>query len=409
MPWRSTKGAPEWVRELGEEKARQWISVANRVLEETGDEGRAIAAASAVVRGRKKVSVYLPISKVDEDRRMVWGYASTDELDGQGDRISLGALREALPEYMKFGNIREMHQQSAVGKAVSAFVDEIGMYIGAHVVDDAAWRKVREKVYNGFSVGGRVTRREDEWILGLDLGEISLVDRPANPSAIYDVWKGEAMTIEELRKAQEEQTAALKAAFEAGFKSLVEAIAKAVVPPKAGDPPPKDPSKVDPTSDAAERLEMQAKVDALQKKVDDADARQMAEAKKRVLDAACAAGKIKAAERKAWEKDYEENPAMVERVLKGMPAVVPIGERRGVGTDGDDKGALEKSYDVVMAKAKEIVEQDKVPMHVAIERACKIVAKRDPGLWEARTKESLRQASPFGAGFAPPQGEGFGD
>jgi hypothetical protein len=55
--------------------------------------------------------------------------------------------------------------------------------------------KVRNQVYRGFSIGGRVTRREagkPNTITGLVLNEISLVDRPANPEAIFDCWKASA-------------------------------------------------------------------------------------------------------------------------------------------------------------------------------------------------------------------------
>jgi HK97 family phage prohead protease len=134
---------------------------------------------------------YVAIEKVDPDERMVFGRASSPELDSQGDRVSVKAIEDALPEYMRFANIREMHQRSAVGKTKSAEIDEDGLYIGAKIVDDAAWKKVKEGVYSGFSIGGRVTKRKDEEILGLELVEISLVDRPANPNAVIDVWKSQ--------------------------------------------------------------------------------------------------------------------------------------------------------------------------------------------------------------------------
>jgi hypothetical protein len=136
---------------------------------------------------------YVAIEKIDHDQRMVWGYASTPDLDSQGDRVAIKAIDDALPEYMKFGNIREMHQASAVGKAKTAEIDENGLYLGAKVVDDAAWRKVKEGVYSGFSIGGRIKKREGDEILGLDLVEISLVDRPANPAATFDIWKSQGV------------------------------------------------------------------------------------------------------------------------------------------------------------------------------------------------------------------------
>ena len=137
---------------------------------------------------------YAPIAKVDTQERMVWGYASTEAEDDQGEIITRDALAAALGDYLKFANIREMHQMSAVGVAEEAGVDDKGLYVGARIVDPAAWNKVTSGVYKGFSVGGRVRARDPSdrsVITALSLTEISLVDRPANPEAVFDCWKAE--------------------------------------------------------------------------------------------------------------------------------------------------------------------------------------------------------------------------
>lgn len=134
---------------------------------------------------------FAPISKVDDEQRMVYGYASTDTKDSQGDIVKLDAIEAAIPDYMKFGNIREMHTMSAVGVAKSAEVDEKGLYIGAKVVDDTAWLKVKEGVYKGFSIGGKALKKSAGVIEELRLTEISLVDRPANTECVIDMWKAE--------------------------------------------------------------------------------------------------------------------------------------------------------------------------------------------------------------------------
>jgi phage head maturation protease len=136
--------------------------------------------------------IYFPIAKVDDERREVWGYASTEARDDQGEIVKREALISALGDYMKFANIREMHQLSAVGVAKEAGVDDKGLYVGARIVDDRAWAKVVEGVYKGYSIGGRITQRDPadyKTITGLVLNEISLVDRPANPEAVFDYWK----------------------------------------------------------------------------------------------------------------------------------------------------------------------------------------------------------------------------
>lgn len=140
--------------------------------------------------------VFLPIEKVDEEKRMVWGYASTPSKDLQGEIVALDAIKAALPDYMQWRNIREMHTASAVGSAVEAHVDEKGLYLGAKIRDNAAWEKCKEskkgandQVYRGFSIGGSKLEKVGDEIKALRLTEISLVDRPANPDCKIELVK----------------------------------------------------------------------------------------------------------------------------------------------------------------------------------------------------------------------------
>lgn len=136
--------------------------------------------------------IFVPLAKCDEEKRLAIGYASTPALDSQGEIVKREAVEAALPDYMRFANVRDMHRPSAVGVAQEAGVDSRGLYNAAKVVDDDAWEKVKQGVYKGFSIGGRVTSRDPadhRIITGLELTEISLVDRPANPEAVIDVYK----------------------------------------------------------------------------------------------------------------------------------------------------------------------------------------------------------------------------
>jgi HK97 family phage prohead protease len=138
--------------------------------------------------------LYAPITKIDEAQHMVFGYASTEALDSQGEIVKREALEAALPDYMRFANIREMHQPSAVGVATEAEMDERGLYLAARIVDPVAWEKVMSGVYKGFSIGGSVVQRDTAQkhvITGVKLSEISLVDRPANPEAVFTMYKAE--------------------------------------------------------------------------------------------------------------------------------------------------------------------------------------------------------------------------
>jgi phage head maturation protease len=143
-------------------------------------------------KGNEPMRLYGDIQKVDVEQRMVWGYASTEALDAHGETVTKTAIEEALAAYLEYANVREMHQLSAVGLTKEASVDDKGLYVGVHVVDDTAWGKVTSGLYKGFSIGGKTLERDSKnrkIITKILLNEISLVDRPSNPEARFDVWK----------------------------------------------------------------------------------------------------------------------------------------------------------------------------------------------------------------------------
>lgn len=154
--------------------------------------------------------VYIPFAKKDEEKRLVYGYASTEALDSQEEVVEKNAIMEALPGYMKFGNIREMHQPIAVGKTHQANIDDKGLFIKVKVVDDNAWNKVKEGVYNGFSIGGRVVSKVGNKIKALTLTEISIVDRPANPEAVFSVVKADNLKTTKMEEMEEIDTDEMK-------------------------------------------------------------------------------------------------------------------------------------------------------------------------------------------------------
>jgi hypothetical protein len=133
------------------------------------------------------------VEPLDDGTVRVHGIATSETVDDQGEVVQADAMRAAIPEYMRFPALREMHQLSAAGTTLEAEVGDDGVTrIVAHVVDPVAVAKVRNQVYRGFSIGGRVTKRaagDPKTISGLVLNEISLVDRPANPEAVFDCWK----------------------------------------------------------------------------------------------------------------------------------------------------------------------------------------------------------------------------
>jgi len=144
------------------------------------------------------MQIYGEITKIepqDDGTIRVIGVASTGAIDDAEETVLPQAMKAALPAYMKFGALREMHGLSAAGSTLKADVGEDGVTrIEAHVVDPVAVRKVQLGVYRGFSIGGKVLARDpsDRKVISkLKLNEISLVDRPCNPEAVIDFWKAD--------------------------------------------------------------------------------------------------------------------------------------------------------------------------------------------------------------------------
>jgi hypothetical protein len=183
-----------------------------------------INKASWVTEG-DNVRLSMPLTKVDEGRRIVSGFASLDNLDKQMDIVTTEASMNAFAKFR--GNIREMHQPSAIGKMVSFKEEKYfdpeskkfykGVYVSAYISKGAqdAWEKVLDGTYTGFSIGGRMNEWDDAYdekadaqiriIKEYDLIELSLVDSPANQFASImsvqkvdgvDVIKGDETVLE---------------------------------------------------------------------------------------------------------------------------------------------------------------------------------------------------------------------
>lgn len=158
--------------------------------------------------------LYAEIAKMeaqDDGTVKVWGYASSEAVDSDGEIIAAEAMKAAIPDYMKFGAVREMHGSNAAGTAIEINVEDDGRtFFGAHIVDPIAVTKVKTGVYKGFSIGGSVTARDElnkSQITGLKLTEISLVDRPANPDAVFTCFKADKpKDDDEVDKAEDDKS-----------------------------------------------------------------------------------------------------------------------------------------------------------------------------------------------------------
>ena len=145
--------------------------------------------------------VFAPVQRVDEGARMVHGvFVSDAPVSEFGTDVVLDweATRAAVEAWRAWGNIREMHKLVAAGVAREITLDEeqhVGR-VGAYIVDDPAWEKVKAGVYKGFSIGANPLR----WEVGKDYNdpvrvteyeivEVSLVDKPKDPTSVIEMWR----------------------------------------------------------------------------------------------------------------------------------------------------------------------------------------------------------------------------
>lgn len=146
------------------------------------------------------LDVNFPITKVDKERRLVSGFATLDNVDTAKEKVSATASERAFANWR--GNVREMHQPLAVGRAVDVEVRKYlaedgqeysGVYVSAYISRGAqdTWEKVLDGTLTGFSIGGSVSKHDLEKRDGMtvrniteyELTELSLVDNPCNQYA----------------------------------------------------------------------------------------------------------------------------------------------------------------------------------------------------------------------------------
>ena len=146
------------------------------------------------------ISLSVPFTKVNREKRTVSGFATLDNLDQTGDVVTAEASIKAFESFR--GNIREMHGSNAVGKMISfkpeTFYDPTtkefynGVYVDAYISKGAqdTWEKVLDGTLSGFSIGGKIIESDNEvnkstgkstrFIKEYSLLELSIVDSPAN-------------------------------------------------------------------------------------------------------------------------------------------------------------------------------------------------------------------------------------
>jgi phage head maturation protease len=147
---------------------------------------------------------WAPITKSEKQNDgtvVVYGPAASSALDRDHQRLDDAWLDEAMPQWMaEGGNVREQHDaKRAVGVGIGLSKGDDGAhYIAAHIVDPVAVKKVETGVLKGFSVGIKAPRVEmgkaeapNGLVTAGSIVEISVVDRPCNPTTLFEIAKAD--------------------------------------------------------------------------------------------------------------------------------------------------------------------------------------------------------------------------
>ena len=143
-------------------------------------------------------SAYAAITKSEKQADgslLVTGVATDATLDIDEQICDPAWLKQAMPDWFKWGNVREQHSSIAAGTAIEYSEKDAQHVIVARIVDPSSVKKVEAGVLKGFSIGirnPRIAADKDASggrIVDGQIVEVSLVDRPANPACTLALAK----------------------------------------------------------------------------------------------------------------------------------------------------------------------------------------------------------------------------
>jgi cation transport regulator ChaB len=138
------------------------------------------SSVSDVVGKDKDFGIQGQILKLDNEQRMVYGWASVitengiPVVDTQGDVIKAETLVKAATEFMLSARVaKDMHSGGKIGEFVHSMPitkeiadalgissDKEGWIVACKVYDNAVWDKVKSGELKAFSIGGRAKREK---------------------------------------------------------------------------------------------------------------------------------------------------------------------------------------------------------------------------------------------------------
>jgi hypothetical protein len=144
-------------------------------------------------------AVFAPLVKWDKNADgtiNAFGRATSDDLDLDRQVCDPTWLAEAMPAWFKSAaNVREQHSSIAAGVGTELTQNGNGWDLRSLVVDPGSAKKVELGVLKGYSIGIRNPKVIKDAsapggrICGGEIVEVSLVDRPANPTCTLTLAK----------------------------------------------------------------------------------------------------------------------------------------------------------------------------------------------------------------------------
>jgi HK97 family phage prohead protease len=145
---------------------------------------------------------------VASNRLIVYGVASTQTQDRDGETVSMKSLDKAFQRYMRRSPVilyNHSGDHDAVGKVIPEFMGEDGTIYKSGIVDNKLYVvaeistaqsasdvriQINEGILSSFSIGGRarrVRKNAQTTVMIADLYEISIVPIPANEETLFSV------------------------------------------------------------------------------------------------------------------------------------------------------------------------------------------------------------------------------
>lgn len=180
---------------------------------------------------------FFNLTKVDARTHQAWGIWTDETPDTQKEIMDYVASKSNFEKWSadqmqksggkSKGNVRAMHGSNKVsaGIAIDMQCDDVKkqIYGGVEIIDPIDIEKVEKGAYTGFSIGGSYGKRwkDGEYTRYEAIPvELTLADRPSNPSALFEYIKTDGTT--EMRKFEVDESGFDKVEYEVALKKFME-------------------------------------------------------------------------------------------------------------------------------------------------------------------------------------------